>query len=928
MKRRTLAAATLTPVGVLGVGGVAVAFWSVASTGATGTAAAAVLAAPSGVSTSAVTSSSVTINVTSAPSTGPAPTSYRVDRTGPSSAPGVCSISGITGSCNDPNPVGGQTNTYAVLSKLGDNWVSATSATTSASVPSSDAAAPTTSATPSPAANGAGWHKGDLAVLLSATDDVGGSGVKEITYSATGAQVISPSTVAGSSTSVGITTEGTTTLSFFASDNAGNAESTQSVTINLDKTGPSNVLSLTGATGSSSFLAGSTVYYRGSATGTLRVQNAVVDVLSNPASSTTSLTAAAGWTHTGSTVSTPPGGPYVSDPFTWAAATSTSPTATVTGTDVADNTSASSLTFTNDVTGPTGGSVTYSGVASTSSSVSVGFAAGTDAGAGVNAGSAVLQRASAAYVAGACEAFASFSTIAAAPAIEPFADTLPSDGCYKYQYVVSDNVGNATSYTSPNVVIRDTVTPTLTSLQVLDNNGNGKVDRVVATFSETLATYTAGNAPWTLANVPSSGSLASVSVATNTATLTVTEGVGATDTSVGAFTIALAADATGIRDAAGNEASFAASPPADGATPVRTGLVMQDANGNGKVDRVVATFSETLATYTAGNAPWALANVPSSGSLASASVAANTATLALTEGAGAASTAVGTFTVALASNANGIRDAVGNPASFAATAPADGAAPVRTAMLMQDTGPANGKVDRVQLSYSESLVATTTTSPWTLANVPSGGSLLSVATSTSTLTLTLTEGAGAADTSVGSFTVALDNGTSAVTDATGNVADGFTATAPTDGAGPVPTLLADTNGTNDGRVETADTFSVTFSEPILASSVASTTTLTFSRTGNGSNTISAANLVAGAVATGLSGNKYINGTGTSSFSFNATLGVSGASVTLTVGTNSAGAANVGTAGSAGTVAYVPSTLIKDAANNAATGSLPQSLRLF
>src|SRR5207342_960921 len=138
-------------------------------------------------------------------------------------------------------------------------------------------------------------------------------------------------------------------------------------------------------------------------------------------------------------------------------------------------------------------------------------------------------------------------------------------------------------------------------------NTNGKVDRVLATFSETLAAYSAGTAPWTLANVPSGGSLSSVSVATTVATLTIAEGAGAPDTAVGSFTVALASAATGIRDAAGNLSSFAATSPADGAKPVLVAgtLVMQDVNANGRVDRVQATFSETLSAST-DTAPWTL----------------------------------------------------------------------------------------------------------------------------------------------------------------------------------------------------------------------------------------------------------------------------------------------------------------------------------
>jgi hypothetical protein len=76
-------------------------------------------------------------------------------------------------------------------------------------------------------------------VALAATDNSGGSGVKQITYSASGAQPIGSTTVSGASTSVSITTEGTTTISYFATDNANNVEATKTITINLDKTAPS-----------------------------------------------------------------------------------------------------------------------------------------------------------------------------------------------------------------------------------------------------------------------------------------------------------------------------------------------------------------------------------------------------------------------------------------------------------------------------------------------------------------------------------------------------------------------------------------------------------------------------------------------------------------------------------------------------------------
>ena len=259
---------------------------------------------------------------------------------------------------------------------------------------------------------------------------------------------------------------------------------------------------------------------------------------------------------------------------------------------------------------------------------------------------------------------------------------------------------------------KDTVAPTRTTMVTGDTGGTaGKLDTVTVTFSEPLAAYSAGTTPWTLANVPSGGTLSSVAVATNIATLTIAEGGGAIDTTVGSFTVALATNAAGIRDPAGNLSSFAATAPSDGIAPVRTAMVMQDVNGNGKVDRVAVTFSETLASST-DTAPWALANVPSGGTLSSVSTAGAVATLTISEGAGAADTAVGSFTVALSVSASGIRDASGNMSSFAATAPTDGAKPALVSMTMLDVN-ANGKVDRVTAVFSETLAAYTAgTAPW------------------------------------------------------------------------------------------------------------------------------------------------------------------------------------------------------------------------
>lgn len=191
--------------------------------------------------------------------------------------------------------------------------------------------------------------------------------------------------------------------------------------------------------------------------------------------------------------------------------------------------------------------------------------------------------------------------LAVAATVTGFAATLGVDSGTIDTF--SDYAGaTTTTTTAPS---GDTSAPALVSLEMFDVDTDGRVDQVKAAFGEALADYTAGNTPWTLSNVPSGGSLASVSVSGTVATLTITEGNGAEDTAVGSFTVALAQDATGIRDAAGNKASFAAAAPLDRARPMPVGLMIANgASGSNSTgtpqekDRVSVQWSEVLAPNT------------------------------------------------------------------------------------------------------------------------------------------------------------------------------------------------------------------------------------------------------------------------------------------------------------------------------------------
>lgn len=129
--------------------------------------------------------------------------------------------------------------THNVKGRIIDKDGGFTDYTTSVVVnPPPDANPPQTVATSVPPPNGAGWNKSDVFVTLTSTDNTGGSGVKQIVYSASGAQSISPTTVNGANANFTISVEGETTITYFARDNAGNTETAQSLTIRIDKTAP------------------------------------------------------------------------------------------------------------------------------------------------------------------------------------------------------------------------------------------------------------------------------------------------------------------------------------------------------------------------------------------------------------------------------------------------------------------------------------------------------------------------------------------------------------------------------------------------------------------------------------------------------------------------------------------------------------------
>jgi pimeloyl-ACP methyl ester carboxylesterase len=100
-----------------------------------------------------------------------------------------------------------------------------------------DVIAPVTTAVLDPSANDAGWNNSDVTVSFSASDNTGGSGVKEIEFSLSGAQT-GGATTPGDEAQAVITNEGETTVRYFARDVEGNVEVANQELVRLDKTPP------------------------------------------------------------------------------------------------------------------------------------------------------------------------------------------------------------------------------------------------------------------------------------------------------------------------------------------------------------------------------------------------------------------------------------------------------------------------------------------------------------------------------------------------------------------------------------------------------------------------------------------------------------------------------------------------------------------
>ena len=139
----------------------------------------------------------------------------------------ICTTPAPTRTCVDSAPVQG--SQYGVVARY-RSWAGPESPTT---VLTLDQVPPATTLSSNPAPNAAGWTRSAVTITLTATDAA--SSVASITYRV-GAG--SPVTVTGSSTSFGVSAQGSTAISYYATDTFGNVETTRSYTVRIDTAAP------------------------------------------------------------------------------------------------------------------------------------------------------------------------------------------------------------------------------------------------------------------------------------------------------------------------------------------------------------------------------------------------------------------------------------------------------------------------------------------------------------------------------------------------------------------------------------------------------------------------------------------------------------------------------------------------------------------
>ena len=259
---------------------------------------------------------------------------------------------------------------------------------------------------------------------------------------------------------------------------------------------------------------------------------------------------------------------------------------------------------------------------------------------------------------------------------------------------------------------RDGVAPVLMSVSLLDRDFDGMVDGARYDYSETVTHPTSdcrSSCSFSLAGY-------ALEVAGGAAGASVTVGVteepdGATVTTAGYSSLG-----EGVSDPAGNRAPSATMPTADASPPVVVSSETVDADGNARIDRVDLTFSEPISSAADAAAPFSLAAAGYTvDSVGAASGEAMSVFLVEKPGADTGSAPAVSYTgqgTRLA-DLNGTEHALRSYPGLTRDAVAPRFIEAQTADVAPAAG--DGRLDALDLIYSEELEGAASTSPFSVA---------------------------------------------------------------------------------------------------------------------------------------------------------------------------------------------------------------------
>jgi hypothetical protein len=385
-----------------------------------------------------------------------------------------------------------------------------------------------------------------------------------------------------------------------------------------------------------------------------------------------------------------------------------------------------------------------------------------------------------------------------------------------------DGLGNFVNYLSNTLpATTDGAAPAPVSSMFLDNNGDGTVDRIAVTMSETVGTYTNDNAAWTFPANTALNLAVTGFVSTVGAVVTLTVSADAGETSASPLPTGVYTDTAGslLNDAGANIQSgpTTAVTIIDASAPQITIANVQQVNGTNTVAAV--TWSEVLANggaLTTTDITYTDVSAGGAASLTAVSFSNGSATGTITVNTAFNQGDVGFDTVVGFNDGTPANDGTNNTGGGLALALIDDTAPTITTIFTRDVDE-DGFIDRIELNANENLNAAGTTAGFTVA-----GHTISAITFTSVgggtnnrATLTINETATGFTNELPNVT--YDSVPGDITDADGNttgMAGGgdlasFGPTAPTDGAAP-QILSADVQTITGANL----TMFLTFSEAI------------------------------------------------------------------------------------------------------------------